>query len=648
VSIRVEGITKRFGSQVVLDGVSLEIASGELFVLLGASGSGKSTLLRIIAGLSAPDRGRVWLGGRDVTRVRPQQRGTGFVFQNYSVFRHMTVGQNIEFGLRLRGVARAERARRRDALLELVGLPGFASREAQQLSGGQQQRVAIARALAYQPDVLLLDEPFGALDVKIRTQLRRSLREIQARLRITTVLVTHDQDEAFELSDRVGLMDRGRLIEVGSAEDLYARPRTLFGATFLGSGTVLSGRVIEGRARFRGLGFSVAPRTPHRDGSSAHLLVRPEDVHVASNVLPRHMPELGLGQVVEESFAGSLRRVWVRFEHRTDVHPASAPATDGGFTVEAVLPAHERLEGREVRVGLRRWHFLDPPAPSVLVADDGRGTRRALELARTLAETLEAQVSVLGVAREARDAGALGARIERRVRRARLAAFELRLRYGATASQILAEQAELLSRVVVVAVRPKPWLALRQMVGRGRRRNASGPTLVALFESTHVPVVVAAGDAPALAHGLVVATPAARGTDFLTECARSLAELRAAASFVDLTARPTDGEGGEARPLGATRLEEAGIEVRARASARARNVEGQATAALQMPVDFIMLPLVRSDPRQPNEMEPLIEELLSRTDRPLWLVPVDREDGAARWVEAPDAAAREGDEAARP
>ncbi|HTK32318.1 MAG TPA: hypothetical protein VL332_10160, partial [Candidatus Saccharimonadaceae bacterium] len=131
-------------------------------------------------------------------------------------------------------------------------------------------------------------------------------------------------------------------------------------------------------------------------------------------------------------------------------------------------------------------------------------------------------------------------------------------------------------------------------------------------------------------------------------CARSLAELRAAASFVDLTARPTDGEGGEARPLGATRLEEAGIEVRARASARARNVEGQATAALQMPVDFIMLPLVRSDPRQPNEMEPLIEELLSRTDRPLWLVPVDREDGAARWVEAPDAAAREGDEAARP
>ena len=237
MSIVLEQITKRYGNQWVVDNVALEVADKELFVLLGSSGSGKSTILRMIAGLAEPTSGRILLHGRDVTYLTPQKRGTGFVFQNYSIFRHMSVGENIEFGLKIRKTPKAERARRRDELLELVGLAGLGSRYAHQLSGGQQQRVALARALAYEPDVLLLDEPFGALDVKIRSQLRRSLKEIQRRLGVATILVTHDQEEAFELADRIGVLENGRLLEVGDGEDLYDKPRSLFTATFLGAYT---------------------------------------------------------------------------------------------------------------------------------------------------------------------------------------------------------------------------------------------------------------------------------------------------------------------------------------------------------------------------------------------------------------------------
>src|SRR5947208_8447139 len=217
MSIVLEQITKRYGNQWVVDNVALEVADKELFVLLGSSGSGKSTILRMIAGLAEPTSGRILLHGRDVTYLTPQKRGTGFVFQNYSIFRHMSVGENIEFGLKIRKVPREERTRKREQLLDLVGLTGLGNRYAHQISGGQQQRVALARGLAYEPNVLLLDEPFGALDVKIRTQLRRSLKEIQDRLAVTTILVTHDQEEAFELADRIGVLDRGRLLEIGAS-----------------------------------------------------------------------------------------------------------------------------------------------------------------------------------------------------------------------------------------------------------------------------------------------------------------------------------------------------------------------------------------------------------------------------------------------
>ncbi|HET6315925.1 MAG TPA: ABC transporter ATP-binding protein, partial [Chloroflexota bacterium] len=231
--IVIDHLSKRFGRQAVLDRVSLEVNDGELFVLLGASGSGKSTVLRLIAGLLPADEGRIVLHDKDVTDLPPQQRGTGFVFQNYSIFRHMSVADNIEFGLKIRRVPADQRAKKRDELLDLVGLMGLGSRYADQLSGGQLQRVALARALAYEPSVLLLDEPFGALDVRIRGQLRRSLKEIQRRLNVATILVTHDQEEAFELGDRIGVLERGRLLEVGEPEALYAKPKSLYVASFL-------------------------------------------------------------------------------------------------------------------------------------------------------------------------------------------------------------------------------------------------------------------------------------------------------------------------------------------------------------------------------------------------------------------------------
>ncbi|MBC8099151.1 MAG: ABC transporter ATP-binding protein, partial [Armatimonadetes bacterium] len=239
MSITLEQVRKTYGEQIIVNDINLKIEQGEFFVLLGPSGSGKSTLLRMIAGLTSMDGGRIALNGRDVSKLRPQQRGTGFVFQNYSLFQHMTAAQNIAFGLDIKKVAAAESTKRVQEMLDLIGLSDMGNRMPAQLSGGQQQRVAVARALAPRPDVLLLDEPFGALDVKIRTQLRQNLREIQRRLNVTAILVTHDQDEAFELADRIGVMEGGTLLEVGTSDTLYRQPKHRFTATFLGSANLL-------------------------------------------------------------------------------------------------------------------------------------------------------------------------------------------------------------------------------------------------------------------------------------------------------------------------------------------------------------------------------------------------------------------------
>jgi sulfate transport system ATP-binding protein len=243
--IAVHSLVKHFGDFAALDDVSLDIAPGSLTALLGPSGSGKSTLLRIIAGLEQPDTGRVEIDGRDVTAVPPQRRGIGFVFQHYAAFKHMSVRDNVAFGLKIRREPRPAIKERVDELLEIVGLTGWADRYPGQLSGGQRQRMALARALAVQPRVLLLDEPFGALDANVRTELREWLRRLHDEVHVTTVLVTHDQEEAMSVADRLAVLDHGRIQQVGSPRELYEKPANPFVMKFLGPVSRIGERLIR-------------------------------------------------------------------------------------------------------------------------------------------------------------------------------------------------------------------------------------------------------------------------------------------------------------------------------------------------------------------------------------------------------------------
>ncbi len=245
MSIEVQSVTKHFGEFTALDEVSLTVAEGSLTALLGPSGSGKSTLLRIIAGLEAPDAGIVHLDGRDVTVARPQDRGIGFVFQHYAPFAHMSVRENVAFGLRIRKRPRDEIRARVDELLALVGLTKWGEQRPDQLSGGQRQRMALARALAVQPRVLLLDEPFGALDANVRGELRRWLRRLHDEQGVTTVLVTHDQEEAMDISDTIAVMNAGRIEQVGSPREVYDAPATDFVMSFIGPVSRIDGQLVR-------------------------------------------------------------------------------------------------------------------------------------------------------------------------------------------------------------------------------------------------------------------------------------------------------------------------------------------------------------------------------------------------------------------
>ena len=243
--IDVLDVGKRFGDFVALDEVSIEVAEGSLTALLGPSGSGKSTLLRIIAGLEAPDTGRILINGNEVTRARPQDRGIGFVFQHYAPFNHMTVRENVAFGLRIRKRPRAEIRARVDELLRLVGLTAWAGQRPAQLSGGQRQRMALARALAVDPRVLLLDEPFGALDANVRAELRHWLRRLHDEQGVTTILVTHDQEEAMEVSDTIAVMHEGGIEQVGSPREVYDNPVNDFVMGFLGPAVRMDGELVR-------------------------------------------------------------------------------------------------------------------------------------------------------------------------------------------------------------------------------------------------------------------------------------------------------------------------------------------------------------------------------------------------------------------
>ncbi|MDV3128292.1 TOBE-like domain-containing protein [Mycobacterium sp. 21AC1] len=293
-AIVVRGANKHYGEFAALDNIDFEVPSGSLTALLGPSGSGKSTLLRAIAGLDQPDTGTVTINGRDVTGVPPQRRGIGFVFQHYAAFKHLTVRDNVAFGLRIRKRPKAEVAEKVDNLLEVVGLSGFQTRYPNQLSGGQRQRMALARALAVDPQVLLLDEPFGALDAKVRDDLRTWLRRLHDEVHVTTVLVTHDQAEALDVADRIAVLNKGRIEQIGSPTEVYDAPANAFVMSFLGAVSELNG-----------------------------ILVRPHDIRVGRNPEMAIAADDGTAQVTGVLRAAIARIVMLGFEVRVELISAT-------------------------------------------------------------------------------------------------------------------------------------------------------------------------------------------------------------------------------------------------------------------------------------------------------------------------------------
>ena len=347
MSICIEHVSKSYSAYPALDDVTLEIEDGEFVALLGPSGSGKTTLLRVIAGLEEPEKGRVWFGKRDVTDTSAASRGIGFVFQHYALFGHMTVAQNIAFGLtvmpRASRPSKSQVRARVEELLELVQLPSLGARFPSELSGGQRQRVALARALARKPKILLLDEPFGALDARVRKDLRRWLRELHDRMGLTSVFVTHDQEEALELADRVVVMDHGLIEQVAGPQQIYDEPASAFVYDFVGDSNRLPVTVDEGRVLFDGQALDV-PVEPGPDGP-ALLYFRPHDATLvdegAAGALPMQIAQaIHLGGVtrIEGKIAGLDPLIDVRIGGR-NVPPA----------------------GRSVGVRLRRARLF--PAP---------------------------------------------------------------------------------------------------------------------------------------------------------------------------------------------------------------------------------------------------------------------------------------------
>ncbi|MCK8467013.1 ABC transporter ATP-binding protein [Microbacterium sp. KSW4-16] len=320
--VELQGIVKSYAGTRVLHGVDLDIAPGEFVSLLGPSGCGKTTLLRVLAGLEGADAGAVLLGGGDVSRIPTNKRDIGMVFQSYSLFPHLRVADNTAFGLRRRGIGRAEAEKRSLDALALVGLRDLADRFPHQLSGGQQQRVALARALVTEPKVLLLDEPLSALDAKVRVQLRDEIRRIQLRLGITTVFVTHDQEEALAVSDRIAVMNAGRIEQIGSPEQLYTLPSTAGVAAFVGLSSVVSG-VAEGDHVL--VWGQRLPLQAPADGP-VDVYLRPENVYFVSEA------DSSTDALVEEStFLGSMRRTLVRTESGELVRVQHAPGIHPSF-----------------------------------------------------------------------------------------------------------------------------------------------------------------------------------------------------------------------------------------------------------------------------------------------------------------------------
>ena len=347
MDIRIANVRKEFDRYPALHGVSLDIRSGELIALLGPSGSGKTTLLRLIAGLEFPTAGEIFFGGEDASHHTVQERNVGFVFQHYALFKHMTVADNIGFGLKVRPrQARpgpADIRRKASELLELVQLPGLEQRYPAQLSGGQRQRVALARALAIDPQVLLLDEPFGALDAQVRRDLRRWLRELHEKTGHTTIFVTHDQEEALELADRVVVMSQGRIEQVGSPDDVYDRPVSPFVFSFIGESSELPVHIADGKAWLDDRPLAI-PSNGLADGP-ARLFFRPHDV-----------------EIVSES-AGAIAGVVTASHRNAGLRRIDLAVGGASHRVEIALPADTSpCSSGRIAVQPRRWQ-LYPATP---------------------------------------------------------------------------------------------------------------------------------------------------------------------------------------------------------------------------------------------------------------------------------------------
>jgi iron(III) transport system ATP-binding protein len=351
VGLRIDGVGASYGDHRVLDGIDLTVEPGEFFALLGPSGCGKTTLLRLIAGFAQPDAGRITIGGREISALPPWKRDVGMVFQSYALWPHMSVAGNVAFGLEERRIARSEIKRRVAAALAFVGLSDLADRRPSQLSGGQQQRVALARTIAIEPKLLLLDEPLSNLDAKLRVEVRRELRSMQKRLGLTTVIVTHDQEEANTICDRVAVMNAGTIQQVGTPTELYERPANLFVAQFLGTANVLAGELTDrgGACVFAtGDGQHLQVPAAATIAPGARLVFRPQHATLSTDLPATPDGHSLQGVIADREFLGSTVRYGVR-TGEIDLW------VDAPFTSGAQLLAIGRPVAVSIDLDLARW-----------------------------------------------------------------------------------------------------------------------------------------------------------------------------------------------------------------------------------------------------------------------------------------------------
>jgi len=330
-AVELGGVTKRFDEVVAVDNIDLTIADGEFFAMLGPSGCGKTTTLRMIAGLEFPTQGSLRIFGDEVGTLAPNKRPVNTVFQNYALFPHLNVRDNVSFGLRMQGLNKAEAARRAEELIDLVQLSGMEKRKPSQLSGGQQQRVALARALVNEPKVLLLDEPLGALDLKLRQEMQTELKGLQRNLGVSFVFVTHDQEEALTMSDRIAVMDEGRLLQVGTAEDLYERPANRFVADFIGHTNLIDATVVDSSTIALANGTRVAGTTSEAAGTAVALSLRPESMQIgrSTDAVPGDGATRLSGTVTEVTYLGLAIMYKVAIDFiEVDVRADAVPPDD--------------------------------------------------------------------------------------------------------------------------------------------------------------------------------------------------------------------------------------------------------------------------------------------------------------------------------